>query len=235
MATAGVTGVTQATARRIPTLVSWSGGKDCCMALYALQRADLHEVRALLSTVSEIDRRIGMHGVHRDLIERQAAALALPLDQVPIPTGASNATYEAAVATGLARHRAAGVEAIAFGDLFLADIRAYREETIERSGMTPLFPVWGRDTKAFVEEFVALGFRAVVASVDLRKLDASFAGRTVDRQFLADLPSDVDPCGENGEFHTFVFDGPNFVSAVDVVIGESYVRDGLCYATLSLL
>ena len=143
MATAGVTGVTQATARRIPTLVSWSGGKDCCMALYALQRADLHEVRALLSTVSEIDHRIGMHGVHRDLIERQAAALALPLDQVPIPTGASNATYEAAVATGLARHRAAGVEAIAFGDLFLADIRAYREETIERSGMTPLFPVWG--------------------------------------------------------------------------------------------
>lgn len=233
MAAAGLTGGTPAAAQPVPTLVSWSGGKDCCMALYALQQAGLYEVRGLFSTFNSDDHCIGMHGVHRSLIERQAAALALPLDLVPVPPAASNAAYEAAVTARLSHHRASGVTAIAFGDLFLADIRAYREQLTARNEMTPIFPVWGRDTHAFVKTFISLGFRAVVASVDVGKLPANFASRSVDRQFLADLPAGVDPCGENGEFHTFVYDGPNFSSVIDFVIGESRIREGLCYATLS--
>jgi uncharacterized protein (TIGR00290 family) len=214
-------------------LVSWSGGKDSCVALHELQRSGAYEIAALMTTVTRDYERISMHGVRRELLAQQAAALGLPLHEVFIPKAASNETYEAAMAEGLAVQRGRGVETVAFGDLFLEDIRAYRDRMMAENGMTAVYPVWGRDTRAFVEDFIAAGFKAVLVCVDLAQLDASFAGRTIDAALLADLPSNVDPCGENGEFHTFVFDGPNFARPVGIAVGERVQRDGFCFCDLT--
>ncbi|HEX8097214.1 MAG TPA: hypothetical protein VF507_04230, partial [Pyrinomonadaceae bacterium] len=178
-------------------LVSWSGGKDSCVALYEIQRARQLKVAALLTTVTRDYDRVSMHGVRRVLLERQAAALNLPLHQIQISKGASNEEYETKFGEAVAHYRSEGVTSVIFGDLFLEDIRAYREQLLARMGMRPLFPVWGRDTTEFIRTFIGLGFKAVVTCVNADALDRSFAGRMIDENFLASLPEGVDPCGEN--------------------------------------
>jgi uncharacterized protein (TIGR00290 family) len=215
-----------------PVLMSWSGGKDSCVALYELQRSDDYEVAGLLTTVTRDYDRISMHGVRRELLAHQARSLGLPLREVFITAGATNDDYEAAMAEALVEARASGVEAVAFGDLFLADIRAYRDRMMAENAMDALYPVWGRETGGFVRDFIVAGFKAVIVCVDTAQLDAAFAGRAVDAGLLSDLPAGVDPCGENGEFHTFVYDGPNFAQPVPIAIGERVNRDGFCFCDL---
>src|SRR6266853_707387 len=213
-------------------LFCWSGGKDSAMALHALQSAQSHRVTSLLTTVTEEFDRISMHGVRRVLLERQAKSLGLPLHAVLIPPQCINATYEARMKDALAQYFALGVRRVAFGDIFLEDLRAYREKNLGQVGMQALFPIWKRDTHELAREFVRLGFRAITVCVDPRVLDASFAGRELDASFFADLPPGADPCGENGEFHTFVFNGPVFKTPIAFRVGEKVLRDGFCFCDL---
>lgn len=215
-----------------PVLMSWSGGKDSCMALWELRRAGERRVEALLTTVTRDYDRISMHGVRCLLLERQAAALGLPLHPVRISPGADNAEYEAEMRRTLAHYQSRGVDEVAFGDLFLEDIRAYREKMLATQGMRGLYPLWGRDTGELIREFIGLGFRTVVVCVDPAKLDPRFAGRIIDERFLRDLPEGVDPCGENGEFHSFVFDGPLFSKPVRFSTGERVCREGFWFCDL---
>jgi uncharacterized protein (TIGR00290 family) len=215
-----------------PVFVSWSGGKDSCLALYEAQRGGELAVEALLTTLTRDYDRISMHGVRRALLEEQAAQLGLPVREVVISKGADNAAYELAMGDALDAGRRSGIEAVVFGDLYLADIRAYRDRLLARHGVEGLYPIWGRDTGALIRDFLRLGFKAVVVCVDPAKLAPSFAGRIIDEDFLADLPSAVDPCGENGEFHTFVFDGPNFSAPVRFSIGEIVCRDSFWFCDL---
>jgi uncharacterized protein (TIGR00290 family) len=201
-------------------LLSWSGGKDSALALHELGRSDRYEVAALLTTVTEGTGRIGMHAVRRELLVEQAEALGLPLRELVVPPFPANEVYEAAMRGVLGEYAALGIRSVAFGDLFLEDIRAYRERLLAALDMEGVYPIWARDTAALAREFVGLGFRAVLVCVDLEVLDASFAGRELDRALLAELPSGVDPCGENGEFHTFVFDGPGFRAPVAFERGD---------------
>ena len=217
----------------IPVVIGWSGGKDSCVALNELQRSGDYEVAGLMTTVTRDYDRISMHGVRRTLLARQAQSLGLPLHEVFIPAGATNADYEAAMAEALVEMRAQGVETMAFGDLYLADIRAYRDRMMAENGMDAVYPVWGRDTRAFVRDFIEAGFKAVIVCVDTAQLDAAFAGRIIDPDLVADLPPGIDPCGENGEFHTFVYDGPNFARPIDIVIGERVTREGFCFRDLA--
>jgi len=210
--------------------LAWSGGKDSALALHALRAAG-REPRALLTTVTEGVERISIHGVRRELLHAQAAALGIELVEVRIPLPCPNERYEAAMEQALSEPPLDAVEEVAFGDLFLEDIRAYREERLAPTGRRALFPVWGRDTRELAQEFVR-SFRAIVATVDPRFLDASFAGRAYDAAFLNDLPPRVDPCGENGEFHTFVHDGPIFDRPLTVETGEVVTRDGFVYADI---
>jgi uncharacterized protein (TIGR00290 family) len=215
-----------------PVIISWSGGKDSALALAESLRDDSYEVMGLLTTVTRDYDRISMHGVRRTLLEAQAGAVGLPLTEAVIRAGASNTEYEAAFAAALAEFRRAGVRCVVFGDLFLADIRAYRERQLAALGMQCLFPVWGRDTTTLAGEFVAAGYRAVLCCVDPRRLDGAFCGREFDAALLGDLPEGVDPCGENGEFHTFVYDGPIFDRPVACRRGEVVSRDGFWYCDL---
>lgn len=209
-----------------PVLLSWSGGKDSALALRALRDDPAVAIAGLLTTVTAGYDRISMHGVRLSLLDAQARALGLPVTRVRLSPESSNSRYEAAMAAALARARTAGVQRVAFGDLFLADIRAYREAQLEAAGMTATFPVWGRDTREFARDVVEGGFRAVVVCVDTDQLDPSFCGRPYDQEFLADLPPGADPCGENGEFHTFVYTGPGFACPVAFRHGEQVTRDG---------
>jgi uncharacterized protein (TIGR00290 family) len=213
-------------------LFCWSGGKDSAMALHALRAAGDRRAVALLTTITDEYDRISMHGVRRVLLERQAESLGLPLHPVLIPPQCVNAIYEARMKAALAEHFARGVRRVAFGDIFLQDLRAYREKNLAQVGMKALFPIWKRDTRELAEQFVQLGFRAVTVCVDPRVLDDSFAGRELDSSFFADLPPGVDPCGENGEFHTFVFDGPIFKTPIAFSIAEKVLRDGFCFCDL---
>jgi uncharacterized protein (TIGR00290 family) len=217
---------------RTTVLMSWSGGKDSCIALYEIQREQKYRVAALLTTVTRDYDRISMHGVRRVLLERQAASLGLPLHQVFISKGATNEEYEMKIDEAVSLYRDRGIDSIVFGDLFLEDIRAYREQFLARYNMRGLFPVWKRDTAAFIREFLELGFRAVVTCVDSKVLDQSFAGRLIDESFLASLPAQVDPCGENGEFHSFVFDGPIFTAPVKFSLGETILRESFWFCDL---
>lgn len=218
---------------REPVLFCWSGGKDSALALHALlQREDI-DIVALLTTVTEGYERISMHGVRRELLQRQAEALRLPLHEVRIPPQCVNPIYEARMEAALRTFLEQGVRRVAFGDIFLEDLRAYRERNLARAGMTALFPIWNRNTRELFHEFCKKGFRAIAVCVDGRALDRSFAGRELNEEFLRDLPDGVDPCGENGEFHTFVFDGPVFEEPVRCRAGETFERDGFFYCDLS--
>jgi uncharacterized protein (TIGR00290 family) len=213
-------------------VLSWSGGKDSCLSLAELLRDETRSVATLLTTVTEGYDRVSMHGVRRTLLQHQAAALGFPLHVVSIPQSASNETYESRMETAFARLRDTGVATIAFGDLFLADIRRYREQWLARTGMTPIFPIWHRETRELGRRFIDEGFKAVLTCVDTRVLDRTFAGRSYDHALLADLPPTVDHCGENGEFHTFVYGGPLFREDVPVTRGEVVQRDAWCFCDL---
>ncbi|HLJ24970.1 MAG TPA: diphthine--ammonia ligase [Candidatus Acidoferrales bacterium] len=213
-------------------LFCWSGGKDSAMALHALREQGECRVTALLTTITDAYDRISMHGVRRELLERQAESIGLPLHSVRIPPQCINATYEARMKEALEEHFALGVRSVAFGDIFLEDLRQYREKNLAQAGMQAIFPIWKRDTRELAREFLRLGFRAIAVCIDPRVLDASFAGRELDAAFFADLPPGVDPCGENGEFHTFVFDGPIFQSPISCHAGEKVMRDGFYFCDL---
>ena len=215
-----------------PILFCWSGGKDSAMALHTLlQRFDVR-IDALLTTFTETYDRISMHGVRRELLVQQAQSIGLPLHEVRIPAQCVNAIYEARMEEALRIHYAEGVRIVAFGDIFLEDLRAYREKNLARIGMTALFPIWKRDTRELIRQFHATGFRAIAACIDPRVLNRSFAGRELDDSFFRDLPAGVDPCGENGEFHSFVFDGPIFHSPIPIRTGEIVERDSFIYCDL---
>jgi uncharacterized protein (TIGR00290 family) len=220
------------TSIRERVLVSWSGGKDSCMALEQILTEDRFQVAALVTTLTRESDCISMHGVRRVLLERQAQSLGFPLEQVVIPRSASNQEYEAALEHSLAAYREAGVESIVFGDLFLEDIRSYREALFDRLGMRPLFPLWKRDTSALIRDFITRGFKTVITCVNSRSLDSSFAGRVIDSDFLSRLPPDVDPCGENGEFHTFVFDGPLFKQDIPFKAGNVRLEENHYFCDL---
>jgi uncharacterized protein (TIGR00290 family) len=214
---------------RQKVLLAWSGGKDSSLALHEIREAGELSVAALLTTVSEDYDRVSMHGIRRELLEIQARLMGYPLEVVLIPQTATSETYEARMRTLLEKWARRGVTGVAFGDLFLEDIRAYRERNLERVGMEAIFPLWGSDTTGLARRFIDLGFRALVTCVDGEALDGAFVGRDYDEQFLRDLPGSVDPCGENGEFHTFVYDGPLFPKPIDVVRGEAVLRENRFY------
>ena len=212
----------------VAVVLSWSGGKDSALALWALRREEV-EPLTLLTTVTDEYARISMHGVRRELLQAQARATGLPVLEVEIPPVCSNDVYEQRMAQALASRAIDGAEEVAFGDLFLEDIRAYREERLAQVGKRAVFPVWGRDTGDLARTFIDAGFEALLVCVDPRHLDWSFAGRSFDDELLRDLPDGVDPCGENGEFHTFVHAGPIFDQPIPVEVGERTVRDGFAF------
>ncbi|HET8565742.1 MAG TPA: ATP-binding protein [Solirubrobacterales bacterium] len=215
-----------------PLALSWSGGKDSALALWALREELGVEPLALLTTVTEDYDRISMHGVRGELLRAQARATGIELVEIPIPAACANEVYEQRMATALARPPLDRAETIAFADLFLADIRSYREERLATIGRDALFPLWERDTTELAHGFIAAGFEATLVCVDPARLDSSFVGRRFDEALLADLPHDVDSCGENGEFHTFVHAGPIFSAPVGVELGEVVIRDGFAFCDL---
>lgn len=213
------------------TVLSWSGGKDSALSYFATR--DSKEIMGLVTTVTHDYQRISMHGVSRELLVRQSEALELPLYEVMIPKGATNAVYEDETKKILFDLRTRyGVTKVIFGDLFLQDIRSYREDFLGRLGFDLEFPLWGKDTNKLARYFIESGFKAVVCCVDPRKIPPELCGREFDEGFLSDLPSEADPCGENGEFHTFVFDGPIFREKIAVTVAEVVERDGFYFADI---
>ncbi|MGA2593053.1 MAG: ATP-binding protein [Bryobacteraceae bacterium] len=213
------------------TLLSWSSGKDSAWALHLLRQQGV-EIAGLLTTFNEVANRVAMHAVRHALVEAQAAAAGLPLRAVPLPWPCSNQQYESLMAEACRAAVADGIGAIAFGDLFLRDVREYRERSLAGSGLEPLFPLWEMPTRDLAHEMIRSGLRAKITCVDKKILDASFAGREFDLALLADLPPHVDPCGENGEFHSFVYDGPMFRHPIPVTVGELRDADGFVFADL---
>ena len=207
-------------------IVCWSGGKDSAMALREIQAMNGRRVTALLTTLTDGHGRACMHGVREELLERQARSLGLPLEKVIIPTQCSDDVYEAVMREAMEKFRAQGVQTVVFGDIFLKDLKEYRERNLAGIGMKAVFPLWKRDTRRLAISFIDLGFRAFLTCVDTQSLEATLAGRAYDVRLLADLPPGVDPCGENGEFHCFVFDGPIFREPVACAPGERLLRDG---------
>jgi uncharacterized protein (TIGR00290 family) len=211
------------TAAREKAVVLWSGGKDCTLALHDVR--DDFEIAALITTVTAGYDRISMHGVRVSLLEKQAAALGITLEKVVVSPTCSNDEYEAKMRAALARFRSVGVTSAICGDLFLEDVRRYREERLFSHGMRGVFPLWNQPTSELAARFIQLGYQAVLCCVDTTVLDQEFAGRYFDDKILAELPPRVDPCGENGEFHTFVFDGPLLANRIELRIGERVLRD----------
>jgi uncharacterized protein (TIGR00290 family) len=218
--------------KRPKAWLAWSSGKDSAWSLQTVRQSGEVDVVALLTTVNRTFQRVAMHAVRESLLEMQAAEAGLPLVKVPIPSPCPNEVYEQAMSEAMERARADGVYHVVFGDLFLEDIRAYREKQLASCGMTPVFPLWGRDTGRLAEDMIAGGLQAHLTCVDPRKLDRSFAGRRFDAELLRALPAGVDPCGENGEFHTCVSAGTMFRRPIPVVSGEVVERDGFVFADL---
>jgi len=214
-------------------LLSWSSGKDSAWSLHVLRQQRAYEIAGLLTTFNAAADRVAMHAVRRELVERQAVAAGLPLWNVPLPWPCSKEQYELLMAETFAKAVAAGIEGIAFGDLFLEDVRAYRETQMRDTGLQPIFPLWGQPTQDLAKQMIASGMRAKLTCVDTEKLDASFAGREFDESLLAALPDGVDPCGERGEFHSFVYAGPMLNAEIPVSVGESVVRDQFVFADLN--
>ncbi len=206
-------------------ILSWSGGKDSAMALYEIQRTGDWKVEGLLTTITRDYDRVCMHGVRTALLEQQAAALGLPLDKIYLATNESQEGYDAKMQAYLARCRARDIQVLIFGDLFLQDVRQYRERNLSNVGMQAVFPLWGQDTRALAERFLQAGFQAIITCVDLSALTPGFAGRRYDSTFLADLPPEADPCGERGEFHSFVYGGPLFHRPVTFRTGNTVIRE----------
>ena len=207
-------------------ILSWSGGKDSAMALLALLESGLYEIVSLLTTVSKQYERISHHGVRVELLEQQAAALGIPLHIIYLHhVNCSLEDYEAVMKKAMLEYKDNDVLTVAFGDVFLQDLRDYREHNLAKIGMEAIFPIWSRDTTEIVQTFIALGFKAYLTCVDNEKLGREFAGRPIDADLIRDLPDGVDPCGENGEYHSFVYDGPIFQRPVDVSVGEVVLRD----------
>jgi uncharacterized protein (TIGR00290 family) len=217
-------------AKRRRVALSWSSGKDSAWSLHLLRQDPSIEVVALVTTLNAEFDRVAMHAVRRELLELQAESVGVPLWTVPLPWPCSNEQYEGRMLALCTRALDAGVEAMAFGDLFLADIRAYREKQLAGTGLQPLFPVWQIPTVELAQTMIASGVRAKITCVDPKLLPKEFAGRDFDSQFLADLPPGVDPCGENGEFHSFVYAGPEWRHPIDVAVGEIVERDGFVFA-----
>lgn len=207
----------------------WSGGKDSAITLHQLQKSGEYEVMALLATLTKDYQRISMHGVRETLLERQAESLGFPLEKMYITKDSSCEEYKAAMKEKLMSYKEQGVLSVVFGDIFLEDVREYREKNLSGIGMKAIFPIWKRDTRELANKFIDLGFKAIITCVDSKVLDKSFAGRDFDKRFLSDLPSNIDPCGENGEFHTFVYNGPIFQKELIYNKGEVILRDNRFY------
>jgi len=214
---------------REKVVVAWSGGKDSALALHEVLKANRYEVVELLTTVTQDYDRISIHGVRSVLLEQQARSLGFPLEKMLISKGASDAEYESILQKALNRHRINGVFSVVLGDIFLEDVRKYREGILSKVGMKGIFPLWKKDTNQLAHTFIDLGFKAVVTCVDSKSLGKDFVGREFDRQLLAELPSNVDPCGENGEFHSFVYDGPIFSERIFFAKGEIVLRENRFY------
>ncbi len=213
-------------------LFCWSGGKDSALALYEIQKNHEYEVVSLLTTITEDYDRISLHGVRRRLVEQQAKSLDIPLHKVFIPKSCSNEEYGAKMSQALIKFKQDSVEHVAFGDIFLEDVRKYREENLAKLNIKGVFPLWGRDSAELVQTFLALGFKAVVSCIDNKVLDKKFLGRQLDKDFVAELPPNVDPSGENGEFHSFVYDGPIFKEKIGCKQGKSVLRDSFYFCDL---
>ncbi|MFY9741826.1 MAG: ATP-binding protein [Candidatus Sulfotelmatobacter sp.] len=211
-------------------LLSWSSGKDSAWSLHMLRQRREYEVVGLLTTFNKEADRVAMHAVRRELVEQQAAAARLPLWAVPLPWPCSNEQYELVMAQTCAKAVAEGIEGVAFGDLFLEDVRAYREKQMKGTGLEPIFPVWGLPTRELAREMIAAGVKAKLTCIDTTKLDRRFAGREFDNELLSDLPAEVDPCGEQGEFHSFVYAGPMLNAELPVTVGQLVVRDQFVFA-----
>ena len=216
------------------TLLSWSGGKDSAWALHTLRQNPEYRVAALLTTVNERFRRVAIHGFREELLDLQAVSVGLPIWKIPLPYPCSNADYESRMMAVCERAVGEGFEAVAFGDLFLEDIRAYRIQHLTGTGLEPVFPIWGIPTDQLAQQMVAAGLRARITCLDPRHLPASFCGRVFDRDFLSDLPSSVDPCGERGEFHSFAYAGPMFSQSISVEHTHNVEREGFVYGDLVL-
>ncbi len=216
------------------TLLSWSSGKDSAWALHVLRQRKEHEVAGLLTTVNSAMDRVAMHGVRRSLLKAQAKAAGVPLWDVDLPWPCGNDDYERLMAETCRAAVQAGMECVAFGDLFLRDVREYRERQLQGSGLTPVFPLWDMPTREVAEAMITSGLRAKLACVDCKRVAPEFVGREFDEGLLADLPEGVDPCGENGEFHTFVYAGPMFEDELGIEVGESVRRDGFAFADFKL-
>jgi uncharacterized protein (TIGR00290 family) len=214
---------------REKVVVAWSGGKDSALALYEVLKTNRYEVLELLTTLTQDYDRISIHGVRSVLLEQQARSLGFSLEKMFISKGASDAEYESILQKALNRHRINGVFSVVFGDIFLEDVRKYREGILSKVGMKGIFPLWKRDTRQLARTFIDLGFRAVVTCVDSNFLGKDYVGRTFNEQFLSDLPPNVDPCGENGEFHSFVYDGPMFSERIFFTKGEIVLRENRFY------
>ena len=213
--------------------LSWSGGKDSALALLTLRSEFGRDPGVLITTVTDAYNRISMHGVRRELLALQAQELGIPLVEVLIPLACSNEVYDSRMQEAFASERLRSVAEVAFGDLFLEEVRAYREGRLASAGKHGLYPLWGRDTSQLARDFIKAGFQAVLVCVDPRKLDSAFAGRSYDERLLAELPPEVDPCGENGEFHTFVHGGPIFRRPIACAIGDIVVREGFVFADIN--
>jgi uncharacterized protein (TIGR00290 family) len=220
---------------KTPVVMSWSGGKDSAVALHELRKSGQYEVVALMTSISEEFHRISHHGVREELLEQQAEAIGIALEKIYLPSGKSqpctNDVYEQIMSDVMAKFYTRGVRTVAFGDLFLEDLRAWREGNLAKAGMQGVFPVWKRDTAQFAKEVITMGFKAYLSCVE-GKVGPGFVGRSYDLDLLRDLPPGIDPCGEYGEFHSFVYDGPIFSHPVAVQVGEIVVRDGRYYADL---
>jgi uncharacterized protein (TIGR00290 family) len=216
------------------TLLSWSSGKDSAWSLHLLQQQSEYEIVGLLTTFNREANRVAMHAVRRELVEAQAEAAGVPLWDVDLPSPCSNADYESIMSETCKAAVQKGIEYMAFGDLFLRDIRSYREKQLEGSGLKPIFPVWGIPTRALAHSMIESGVRAKLSCVDCNCLSREFVGRDFNEQLLSDLPSEVDPCGENGEFHSFVYAGPMFRHALPIEVGEIVTRENFVFADIAL-
>lgn len=210
-------------------LFNWSSGKDSALALHKLIERDDYTVEGLISTVTRDYKRVSMHGLREEILKKQAELIGIPLEIIYISSKSTNEEYEQTMKDMLMLHKKQGIGTLAFGDIFLEDLREYREENLSKIGMKAVFPLWKRDTSELAREFMGLGFKAVITCVDSEQLDKKFAGREFDEDFLADIPADVDPCGENGEFHTFVYDGPVFKRSIHHKKGEIVLKNDQFY------